>query len=150
MITDEVTISLATNPGFPGSQPPGCLDPSSRFGTHNMSNAVLRNAVWDGYNHYDYWYTDHHDAVPGTGSRFSSFRRVGADHVGAQPPPRVDIFPFRAAIRKMWPGEAVGAWLGEVTISTELYDHCTGKVVFHAPPTFVATNRSWRAPRLAA
>jgi hypothetical protein len=27
-ITDEITISLAGNPHFPGSQPPGCLDPS--------------------------------------------------------------------------------------------------------------------------
>ena len=40
---------------------------------------MLRNAVFDGYYHYDYEYTDHHDAVPNTGSRFSSFRRVGYD-----------------------------------------------------------------------
>jgi hypothetical protein len=50
---------------------------------------VRRNAVWDGFHRYDYWYTDHHDAVPGTGTRFSSFRRVGATDAGAQPPPQV-------------------------------------------------------------
>ena len=66
-ITDEVTINLAGNAHFPGSQPPGCADPHSRFG--NSSGPVLRDAVWDGYHHYDYWYTDHHDAVPNTGAR---------------------------------------------------------------------------------
>ena len=65
--------------GFPGSQPPGCLDTNSRFGNVTNGGPVLRNAVFDGYYHYDYEYTDHHDAVPNTGSRFSSFRRVGYD-----------------------------------------------------------------------
>lgn len=35
-ITDEVTINFATNPGFPGSQPPGCIDPDSRFGNRTI------------------------------------------------------------------------------------------------------------------
>ena len=39
-ITDEVTISLAGNPGFPGSQPPGCLDPHSRFGNVPAANLM--------------------------------------------------------------------------------------------------------------
>ena len=46
-ITDEVTIDLAANPFFPGSQPPGCLDPDSRFNTTH--GPVLRNAVFDGF-----------------------------------------------------------------------------------------------------
>ena len=44
-----------------------------------------------------------------------------------------------AAIQKQWPGEEVGPWIGEVSIATELYDHCSGEVRFHGPPTFVAT-----------
>jgi hypothetical protein len=81
-------------------------------------------------------YTDHHDAVPGTGSRFSSFRRVGAGDTGAQPPLLVNLMPFFAAIRRQWPGEQVGPWLGEISISTELYDHCSGEVTFWQPPSF--------------
>lgn len=108
-ITDEITISLAENPSFPGSQPPGCWDNSSRFGS-TTTGPVLRNAVWDGHHYYDYWYTDHHDAVPGTGTRFSNFRRVGAAVAGSQPPAEVDILPFIAAVQEMWPGEQVGRW----------------------------------------
>jgi hypothetical protein len=108
-ITDEITIALAANPRFPGSQPPGCWDNSSRFGSVT-TGPVLRNAVWDGHHYYDYWYTDHHDAVPGTGTRFSNFRRVGATDAGSQPPAQVDILPFIAAVQKMWPGEQVGQW----------------------------------------
>lgn len=134
-ITDEITISLAANPDFPGSQPPGCWDNASRF--EGRPGPVLANAVFDGYHHYDYWYTDHHDAVPGTGTRFSSFRRVGATAVGAQAPQHVDIIPFIAAVRKMWPGEEVrpGPWLGHMSIATELYDYVVGEVTFAAPPT---------------
>ena len=79
----------------------------------------------------------HHDAVPGTGTRFSSFRRVGATAVGAQAPQHVDIIPFIAAVRKMWPGEEVrpGPWLGHMSIATELYDYVVGEVTFAAPPT---------------
>ena len=133
-ITDEVTIQLAGNPHFPGSQPPGCNDPHSRY--ENNTGPVVKNAVWDGHHWYDYWYTDHHDAVPGTGSRYSSFRRVGAGDPGAQPPAEVELMPFFEAIRQQWPGEQVGPWLGELSISTELYDHCTGNVTFWAPPAF--------------
>jgi hypothetical protein len=108
-ITDEITISLAANPRFPGSQPPGCWDNISRFGS-TTTGPVLHNAVWDGYHYYDYWYTDHHDAVPGTGTRFSNFRRVGATDSESQPPAEVDIVPFVAAVQKMWPGEQIGRW----------------------------------------
>jgi len=100
---------------------------------------VLKNAVFDGFYHYDYWYTDHHDAVPGTGTRFSSFRRVGATVDGAQPPAHVDIMPFVAAVRKMWPGEPMGPWLGHLSIATELYDYVVGEVTFAGPPTIAAT-----------
>lgn len=55
-ITDEVTIALAANAHFPGSQPPGCLDNHSRFG-NTSTQPVLRNAVWDGFHHYDFFYT---------------------------------------------------------------------------------------------
>jgi hypothetical protein len=48
-ITDEVTIDLASDPNFPGSQPPGCLDPNSRFGKNGTYGPVHENAVWDGY-----------------------------------------------------------------------------------------------------
>jgi hypothetical protein len=140
-ITDEVTINFATNKGFPGSQPPGCIDPDSRFGNRTAAGgAVLQNAVWDGYNHYDYWYTDHHDAVPGTGTRYSSFRRAGAELDGAQMPAKVDLLPFLAAIKAMWAGDRlqVGPWLGQVAVGTELYDHCSGAVAFHQAPTFEA------------
>jgi hypothetical protein len=99
---------------------------------------VLRNAVFDGYHHYDYYYTDHHDAVPGTGSRYSSFRRVGGDAVGAQPPQVVNLIPFIRAVATMWPHEQVGPWLGSVSIATEIYDHSSGVVTFHEVPTFVA------------
>ena len=137
-ITDEVTIDLSGNPLFPGSQPPGCLDPNSRYG-NQTTGPVVKNAVFDGYNYYDYWYTDHHDLVPGTGTRYSSFRRVGGTASGAQPPLKVDLKPFFAAIKREWPGpqEApVGPWLGQITLATELYDHCSGSITFHAPPTF--------------
>lgn len=134
-ITDEITINLASNVAFPGSQPPGCLDPASRYGNRSMWGPIERNAVFDGANHYDYWYTDHHDAVPGTGTRYSSFRRVGGAAVGAQPPPRVDLLPFLDAVRRQWPGEAVGPWLGELSWGTEIYDHSSGHVVFNSPPT---------------
>lgn len=85
-------------------------------------------------------YTDHHDAVPGTGTRYSSFRRVGAELQGAQMPGKVNLLPFLAAIKAMWPGDAlqVGPWLGQVAFGTELYDHCSGNVVFHDAPTFKA------------
>ena len=53
-ITDEVTINLASNAHFPGSQPPGCLDPNSRFG-NSTTGPLLRNAVWDGTHHYDFF-----------------------------------------------------------------------------------------------
>jgi len=137
-ITDEVTIALAANPHFPGSQPPGCLDKDSRFG-NKTTGPIIRNAVWDGYNHYDYFYTDHHDAVPGTGTRFSNFRLVGADKPGTQPPLNVNLAPFFDAIRDMWKDDTVpvGPWLGHIELATELYDHCSGKVTFHSPPTFV-------------
>ena len=79
--------------------------------------------------------TDHHDAVPGTGSRFSNFRRVGATVPGAQPPAQVDIVPFIAVVRKMWPGQQVGPWLGHVALATELYDFSVGAVTFSGPPT---------------
>jgi len=136
-ITDEVTIALAENAHFPGSQPPGCLDKDSRFG-NKTTGPIKRNAVWDGYNHYDYWYTDLHDAVPGTGTRFSNFRRVGADKPGAQPPLNVNLAPFFDAIREMWKDDTipVGPWLGHISLATELYDHSSGKVTFHSPPTF--------------
>ena len=134
-ITDEITINLASNAAFPGSQPPGCLDPASRYGNRSMWGPIKRNAVFDGFNRYDYWYTDHHDAVPGTGTRFSSFRRVGAAAAGAQPPPHVDLLPFLDAVRRQWPGEAVGPWLGELSWGTEIYDHSSGHVVFNSPPT---------------
>ena len=52
-ITDEVTIQLAGNPHFPGSQPPGCHDPHSRY--ENNTGPVAKKAVWDGYHWYDYW-----------------------------------------------------------------------------------------------
>ena len=44
--------------------------------------------------------------------------------------------PLFEAIRRQWPGEQVGPWLGEISISTELYDHCSGNVTFWAPPAF--------------
>jgi hypothetical protein len=75
--------------------------------------------------------------VPGTGSRYSSFRRHGLQR-DSQPPPRANLLPFLAAIRRMWPGEPVGRWLGHVSLATELYDHTSGSVVFHAAPTFSA------------
>lgn len=85
-----------------------------------LPGPVLKNAVFDGYHHYDYWYTDHHDAVPGTGTRYSSFRRVGAELDRAQVPAKVDLLPFLDAIRAMWPGDAlqVGPWLGQVAFGT--------------------------------
>lgn len=47
-ITHEVTINLANSPRFPGSQPPGCLDPSSRLGARasatKCSGPVLEKA----------------------------------------------------------------------------------------------------------
>ena len=136
-ITDEVTIDLACNAGFPGSQPPGCLDQHSKYGnTSRRDGPVRRNAVWDGHHHYDLWYTDHHDAVPGTGTRYTAFRRVGADVPGAQPPLRVDVRPFIDALRREWPGEQVGPWLGHIALGTELYDHVAGSVRFHSVPTF--------------
>ena len=103
--------------------------------TSNLNSCLVRNAVWDGYNHWDYWYTDHHDAVPNTGSRFSSFRRVGSEVHNAQPPSEVDLLPFIEAVRKQWPGEEVGPWLGEVSIGTEIYDYSAGSVTFHKPFT---------------
>ena len=90
-------------------------------------------------------YSDHHDAVPsGLRSRFSSFRRVGSDAANAQPPPRVDLLPFLAAVARLWPTERVGPFLNQVSLSTELYDDCAGSVRFHGPPTFEQTrlNRS--------
>eukprot|EP01047_Picozoa_sp_COSAG01_P047604 COSAG01_NODE_4564_length_4919_cov_6.477386_5_plen_80_part_00 len=75
---------------------------------------MRRNAVWDGFHHYDYWYTDHHDAVPGTGTRFSSFRRVGATDAGAQPPPQVGRC-HRVRVR----GERSRDWLSSEL--TEIY-----------------------------
>ena len=134
-ITDEVTINMASNAEFPGSQPPGCIDAASRYGKVGNYGPIVRNAVWDGYNHWDYWYTDHHDAVPNTGSRFSSFRRVGSEVQNAQPPSEVDLLPFIEAVRKQWPGEEVGPWLGEVSIGTEIYDYSAGSVTFHKPFT---------------
>ena len=83
-------------------------------------------------------YTDHHDAVPGTGTRFSSFRRVGATAPGTQPPLHLDIKPFLSAVRKMWPGEKVGPWLGHLSIGTELYDYVVGEVAFSEPPKIAA------------
>lgn len=141
-VTDEVTIDLACNPHFPGSQPPGCLDAHSRFAPDY--GPVRRGAVFDASSNssYDYWYTDHHDAVPGTGSRFSSFRRVGAERGGGAPlPASVDLLPFLAAIRHEWAGDTlpVGAWVGAVNVGTELYDHSSGEVSFSEPPTFTAT-----------
>ena len=146
-VTDEVTIDLACNAHFPGSQPPGCLDASSRFGNSSNYGPVRRAAVRSGNSTYDYWYADHHDAVPGTGSRFSSFRRVGAEPGGggaaaaAALPQSIDLLPFLAAIRREWAGDAlaVGAWVGAVNVGTELYDHCSGEVNFSEPPTFTAT-----------
>jgi len=87
---------------------------------------------------YDYFYTDHHDAVPGTGTRYSSFRRVGATATNplAQPPLHVDLKPFLDAVQAMWPGEAVGPWLGEISLATELYDHTRGHVLFTGAPTY--------------
>ena len=76
------------------------------------------------------------------GTRFSSFRRVGATVDGAQPPAHVDIMPFVAAVRRMWPGEPVGPWLGHLSIATELYDYVVGEVTFAGPPTIAAHPRS--------
>lgn len=134
-ITDELIITLASNPGFPGSQPPGCLHPGSRFANKTWG-PVKPNAVWDGYYWYDYYWTDHNDAVPGTGTRYSSFRRKSAETIGEPIPQKVNIKPFIQAIRDMWPGEQVGPWLGHVAIGTELYDHSRGKVTFHGTPDF--------------
>ena len=136
------SINLASNPHFPGSQPPGCLDAPSRFGNRSNYGPVKKYAVFDGSVNvsYDYWYTDHHDAVPGTGSRFSSFRRVGAESPGAGAPASVDLLPFLRAIREEWENDAlpVGHWIGSVNIATELYDVSSGEVVFLSPPTFTA------------
>jgi hypothetical protein len=139
-ITDEVTINLASNPHFPGSQPPGCLDKDSRFG-NKTSGPVGKSVFFDGYNHYEYWYTDHHDAVPGTGTRFSNFRRLGADKPGAQPPLKVNLVPFFDKIKEMWKNDTktwktVGPYLGHISLATEIYDHSTGRVTFHSQPTF--------------
>ena len=60
--------------------------------------------------------------------------------VHAQPPARVDLAPFIAAIKRMWPGESVGPWLGHVALATELYDHCTGAVAFAGAPVVVAVS----------
>jgi hypothetical protein len=136
-VTDEVTINLASEPAFPGSQPPGCLDPDSRFGKNGTYGPVVEKTVWDGSYWYDYYYTDHHDAVPGTGSRYSSFRRRGLQR-DSQPPPTVNLIPFLRAIAKMWPAEPVGPWLGHISLATELYDHVSGNVIFHSPPSFTA------------
>jgi len=139
-ITDEITISLAGNVGFPGSQPPGCLDPSGRFGNVSRGGPVLRNAVRSLGEVYDYEYTDHHDAVPNDGSRYHAFRRVGSESSGdeASVPAAVDLVPFLAAVKSMWAGVPLpfGPWLGEVTLATELYDHQAGRVVFASVPTF--------------
>jgi hypothetical protein len=146
-ITDEITISLAGNPGFPGSQPPGCLDPHSKYSNVSGGGPVLHNAVFDGHHHYDYYYTDHHDAVPNDGSRFSSFRRVGSNVQGARIPTSVDLLPFVEAVRQMWAGDPlpVGPFLGEVSIATELYDHTDGRVSFAEAPTY-QTVAAWGAP----
>eukprot|EP01049_Picozoa_sp_SAG25_P004024 SAG25_NODE_244_length_11127_cov_82.802956_3_plen_162_part_00 len=51
---------------------------------------------------------------------------------------QVDVVPFIAAVREMWAGERVGAWLGHLSLATELYDHCEGEVRFAALPTVQA------------
>jgi hypothetical protein len=51
---------------------------------------------------------------------------------------QVDVVPFIAAVREMWAGEKVGAWLGHLSLATELYDHCEGEVRFAALPTVQA------------
>merc|ERR1712216_518070 len=130
-----VTINVASNPDFPGGQPPGCLDPG-RFSNKSTWGPLVKDAVWDGYYSYDYYWTDHHDAVPGTGSRYSSFRRKGADSDGAAVPRHINLRPFVDAIKKMWPREQVGPWLGHVSIGTEVYDHGIGHVNFHGAPKF--------------
>lgn len=133
-ITDEVIIDLSSNPGFPGSQPPGCLHWGDRFSNVTWG-PVKVDAVFDGHHWYDYYWTDHNDLVPGMGTRYSSFRRKGADAPGSGIPEKVNVKPFVEGIREMWPGEPVGPWLGHVSISTELYDHSSGQVTFWSPPT---------------
>lgn len=40
-ITDEIVINFASNPKFPGFQPPGCLDPHSRCGSFMPATVAL-------------------------------------------------------------------------------------------------------------
>lgn len=61
----------------------------------------------------------------------------------------MDLLPFLEAVREIWAARddpqqqrrqqaAVGPWLGEITIATEIYDHTDGRVLFRQPPTYTA------------
>jgi len=129
-LSDEVIIDLDYNPEFPGNQPPGCgVD----------TKPLHPNVVFDGYDRYEYFYTDHHDAINNKTNqgiaRYSTFRRISTS---TKLPGTVNILPFLTAIQERWPvaNDPLGPWLGQISIGMEIYDHSHGSVNFRSGPQF--------------
>jgi hypothetical protein len=131
-ITDEVLIFLAYNPEYPDIE--AC--------SSTMSDPIEPNAVFDGFNYYDYHAFSPLNVI---GQNYHQFRLVGGNVVGAPIPQEVDLAPFLRYIKERH--DQPDLWVGKVVMGTQLYDHTRGSVTFHGGPVFAV--ESCDCPQIA-
>jgi hypothetical protein len=119
--TDEMLIFLSYNPEYPDIE--AC--------SSTMSDPIETNAVFDGFNFYDYHTFSPFNVI---GQNYHQFRLVGGDAPSTPIPQNVDLLPFLRYIKERH--DQPDLWVGKIVMGTQLYDHTHGSVTFHSGPTF--------------
>jgi hypothetical protein len=131
-ITDEMLIFLHYNPEYPDIE--AC--------SSTMNDPIEPNAVFDGFNSYDYHAFSPFNVI---GQNYHQFRLVGGDLASTPIPQNVDLAPFLRYIKKRH--DQPDLWVGKIVMGTQLYDHTTGSATFHGGPTFAV--ESCECPQIA-
>ncbi len=118
-IVDEVIIMMNYNPEYPDLE--AC--------SYTQSDPIETNAVFDGFNHYDY----HSFSGNVIGEYYHQFRRVGGES-NTNLPGKLDLVPFLEYLTTRYNHQNL--WLGKVSMGTQLYDNTQGSVAFNSIPTF--------------